>query len=56
MNINRTDFNDSKLIVSDNFDKEKEIEINIISLKETSNIWLTKEEVKILINHLVNIL
>lgn len=56
MNIDKTDFNDSKLIVSDNFDKEKEIEINIISLKGPSNIWLTKEEVKIIINHLVNIL
>ena len=56
MEIDRKDFNDCILKVSDKFDKENEIEIDILSPEGDRSIWLTKEEVKRLIEHLVNVL
>jgi len=56
MEIYRRNFNDCILQVSDKFDVEKEIEIDILSPKGDRSIWLTKEEVKRLIEHLVNVL
>ena len=56
MEIDKRDFNDCTLQVSDKFDVEKEIEIDILSPRGDRSIWLTKEEVKRLIDHLVNVL
>lgn len=56
MKIDRRDFNDCILEVSGNFDEEKEIEIDILSPQGDRSIWLTKEDVKRLIEHLVNVL
>ena len=56
MKIDRRNFNDCILEVSDKFDEEKEIEIDILSPQGDRSIWLTKEEVKRLIEHLVNVL
>jgi len=57
MEIDKTDFNDSILEVSDKFDEDKEVEISITGSKfYDRSVWLTKEEVKRLIDHLVNVL
>lgn len=56
MKIDIRDFNECVLEVSDKFDEEKEIEIDILSPQGDRSIWLTKEEVKRLIEHLVNVL
>lgn len=56
MQIDRRNYNDSILEVSDEFDEETEIKIEILSSHgDDRSIWLTKEEVKSLINHLVNV-
>tara|TARA_R110000868_G_scaffold398489_1_gene671682 strand:+ start:325 stop:498 length:174 start_codon:yes stop_codon:yes gene_type:complete len=57
MIIDRSDFNDSKLWVTEEFDEEGEIEIDIIGGKlDDRSIWLNKEQVKELINVLLNAL
>ena len=56
MKIDRRDYNDCILHVSDKLDEEKEIEIDILSPQGNRSIWLTKEEIKRLIEHLVNVL
>ena len=56
MKIDRTAYNDSILEVSDKFDGDNEIEIDILNPEGDRSIWLTKEEVKRLVSHLVNVL
>ena len=57
MIIDRSDFNDSKLWVSEEFDEEKELEIDIIGGNlDDRSIWLNKEQVKELIKVLLNAL
>jgi len=57
MIIDKTDFNDSKLSVNDFLDEEKELEISIMggTLHDRS-VWLTKEEIKLLIETLIKAL
>ena len=56
MKIYKKDFNDCILEVSDKFDHDNEIEIDILSPEGDRSIWLTKEQVKKLIENLVNVL
>ena len=57
MIIDRSDFNDSKLRVAEKFDEEKELEIDIIGgYLDDRSIWLNKEQVKELIQVLLNAL
>ena len=57
MIIDRSDFNDSKLWVAEKFDEEKELEIDIIGgILDDRSIWLNKEQVKELIQVLLNAL
>ena len=54
MEIDRADYNDSKLCVSEEFDEEGEIEIDIIGGElHDRSIWLNKEQVKELLKHLI---
>jgi hypothetical protein len=57
MIIDRSDFNDSQLRVAEKFDEEKELEIDIIGgTLDDRSIWLNKEQVKELIQVLLNAL
>ena len=57
MIIDSSDFNDSQLWVAEKFDEEKELEIDIIGGNlDDRSIWLTKEQVKELIQVLLNAL
>jgi len=57
MIIDRSDFNDSQLWVAEKFDEEKELEIDIIGgYLDDRSIWLNKEQVKELIQVLLNAL
>jgi hypothetical protein len=57
MIIDRSDFNDSQLWVAEKFDEEKELEIDIIGgTLDDRSIWLNKEQVKELIQVLLNAL
>ena len=56
MKIDRMNFNNSILEVSNKFDEENEIEIDILNPMGDRSIWLTRKEVKQLIDHLVNVL
>lgn len=56
MEIDKRHFNNCILEVSDNFDEDKEIEIDILSPLGDRSVWLTKEDVKRLIEHLVSVL
>ena len=49
-------WNEKELEVSEKFDSDKELEITILDKKYDVSVWLTKRQVKLLLEHLINVL
>lgn len=47
---------DRTLEISDKFDEDIELEITILTPNGDCSVWITKEQVKRLVGHLVNVL
>jgi hypothetical protein len=57
MQIDKRDTNDSILEIADALDEDGELEIDILSAHSADlSVWLTKDEIKQLITHLISVL